>query len=279
MFRMAFGFICAVLVGVFTSVQAQEHTSVIDRVKDRGELVVGIRQDNPPHSFINEQGDWVGFDVDIANAVAEKLGVKMKRVPVDEITRITYLQNGKIDMAAASMSHTWKRDDAVDFSQTYFWSAQTFLVRKDGAKNLKDLVGKKVGMNRGSHSVGNWKKWLEKNGYEVNEEDIIEFGNKQIAMNAVLSGKIAGWAEDAEVLANYAKPNPELTVLSGEAIGMKQDGLGVIENDSKMRDAINHALQQIESSGEYLPIYNRWFGPDSDTPVPLDKRIEVWPGG
>ncbi|MDD1794228.1 transporter substrate-binding domain-containing protein [Enterovibrio makurazakiensis] len=279
MFRMALGFIFAVLIGAFTSAQAQENTSVIDRVKDRGELVVGIRQDNPPHSFINEQGDWVGFDVDIANAVAEKLGVKMKRVPVDEITRITYLQNGKIDMAAASMSHTWKRDDAVDFSQTYFWSAQTFLVRKDGAKNLKDLVGKKVGMNRGSHSIGNWKKWLEKNGYEVNEEDIIEFGNKQIAMNAVLSGKIAGWAEDAEVLANYAKPNPELIVLSGEAIGMKQDGLGVIENDSKMRDAINHALQQIESSGEYLPIYNRWFGPDSDTPVPLDNRIEVWPGG
>nr|WP_269808656.1 transporter substrate-binding domain-containing protein [Enterovibrio nigricans] len=170
-------------------------------------------------------------------------------------------------------------DDAVDFSQTYFWSAQTFLVRKDGAKSLDDLVGKKVGMNRGSHSIGNWKHWLEKNGHPVNEEDIIEFGSKHIAMNAVLSGKIDGWAEDAEVLASYAKPNPELTVLSGEAIGMKQDGLGVIENDSKMRDAINRALQEIESSGEYLTIYNRWFGPDSETPMPLENRIEVWPQG
>ncbi|WP_281543489.1 transporter substrate-binding domain-containing protein [Grimontia sp. SpTr1] len=279
MFRKLGLFICAWMTLVFSPAQADEKGSVINRVKERGELVVGIRQDNPPHSFINEAGDWVGFDVDIASAVADKLGVKMKRVPVDEITRITYLQNGKIDMAAASMSHTWKRDDAVDFSQTYFWSAQTFLVRKDGAKSLEDLVGKKVGMNRGSHSIGNWKHWLEKNGHPVNEEDIIEFGNKQIAMNAVLSGKIAGWAEDAEVLVSYAKPNPELTVLTGEAIGMKQDGLGVIENDSKMRDAVNRALQEIESSGEYLTIYNRWFGPDSETPMPLENRIEVWPQG
>ncbi|WP_394210352.1 transporter substrate-binding domain-containing protein [Enterovibrio calviensis] len=271
--------ICTLLTLVFTPVHAEETGSIIDKVKERGEVVVGIRQDNPPHSFINEKGDWVGFDVDIANAVADKLGVKMKRIPVDEITRITYLQNGKIDIAAASMSHTWKRDDAVDFSQTYFWSAQTFLVRTDGAKSLDDLVGKKVGMNRGSHSISNWKHWLEKNGHQVNEEDIIEFGNKQIAMNAVLAGKIDGWAEDAEVLVSYANPNPALTVLNGEAIGMKQDGLGVIQNDSKMRDAVNRALQEIESSGEYLTIYNRWFGPDSETPMPLENRIEVWPQG
>ena len=270
--------VVAALAAFPAAAQAQD-ASVIDRVKERGVLVAGIRQDNPPHSFIDEEGNWVGFDVDIANGIAEVLGVELERVPVDEITRITYLQNGTIDIAAASMSHTWKRDEQVDFSQTYFWSAQTFLVRKDGAQSLVDLVGQKVGMNRGSHSIGNWKHWLEQNGHPVNEDDIIEFGNKQIAMNAVLSGQIAGWAEDAEVLANYAKHNPDLTVLMGEAIGMKQDGIGVIANDSKMRDAINAALQELEKSGAYLEIYNRWFGPDSETPLPLTNRIEVWPGG
>lgn len=271
--------VAGVALATYAPAQAQEYDSVIDKVRDRGVLVAGIRQDNPPHSFIDEAGEWVGFDVDIATAVAKHLEVEIERVPVDEITRITYLQNGSIDIAAASMSHTWKRDEQVDFSQTYFWSAQTFLVRKDSVAELADLAGKKVGMNRGSHSVGNWKTWLASNDKPVVEDDIIEFGNKQVAMNAVLNGKIAGWAEDAEVLVSYAKANPELMVLTDESIGMKQDGLGVVENDSKMRDAVNWALQQIEVSGEYDVIYNRWFGPDSETPMPLINRIEVWPGG
>ncbi len=270
--------ISALLLSVAPAV-AEDQDSVIDKVRDRGTLVAGIRQDNPPHSFINDSGEWVGFDVDIAAGVAKHLGVELERVPVDEITRITYLQNGTIDIAAASMSHTWKRDEQVDFSQTYFWSAQTFLVRKDSIAELSDLAGKKVGMNRGSHSIGNWKEWLASNDKAVIDDDITEFGNKQVAMNAVLNGKIAGWAEDAEVLVSYARENPELIVLTNEAIGMKQDGLGIAQNDSRMRDAVNWALQQIEKSGEYDVIYNRWFGPDSDTPMPLVNRIEVWPNG
>jgi polar amino acid transport system substrate-binding protein len=68
-------------------------------------------------------------------------------------------------------------------------------------------------------------------------------------------------------------------VLPGEGIGVKLDGIGVKENDSKLRDEVNYALQRIEASGEYDRIYDRWFGPDSDTPVPREGRIEVWPNG
>jgi polar amino acid transport system substrate-binding protein len=68
-------------------------------------------------------------------------------------------------------------------------------------------------------------------------------------------------------------------VLSGEGIGAKQDGVGIRENDSKLRDEVNYALQRIEASGKYDEIYDRWFGPDSDTPVPREQNIEVWPNG
>src|SRR4051794_22230762 len=125
-------------------------TSVLDAVKTRGVLRAGIRTDFPPHSYYNANGNWVGFDVDIAAAVARQLGVKLQKVKVDELTRISYLKDGKIDLAAASMNHTIARENEVDFSETYFFSYQTFLVKEGGPmKSLHDLVGKTVGFSRG----------------------------------------------------------------------------------------------------------------------------------
>ena len=249
-----------------------------DQIMERGVIRAGVRFDNPPHSFIDEEGNWVGFDIDIAHAVAGELGLELELVRVDELTRISYLQEDNIDIAVASMSKTIRRDEEVDFSQTYFWSKQTFLVRDGEISSLDDLVGEKVGMDRGSSAIGNWRDWLTSNDYPA-EADIVEFGNKQAAAEAVRQGAIAGWAEDYEILASFAKNDPSLVVLGDESIGLKLDGIGVAENNSKLLDAVNQALQDIAASGEYDEIYNRWFGPDSDTPVPLQGSIEVWPDG
>lgn len=258
---------------------AYAQSSAINAIQKRGIIRAGIRFDNPPHSFIDAQGRWVGFDVDIAEALAKTLGVKLEKVKVDQLTRISYLKSAKIDIAVASMSHTRKRDQEIDFSQTYFWSEQTFLVKTGGIQILADLVGKPVGMDRGSHAVGNWRDWLSHHGHAFDPKLIVEFGDKQIAIQALQQGAIAGYAQDYEILSSFAKQNPSLTVLKSESIGQKQDGIGLRENDSKLRDAINFSIQSIEISGEYEHIYLRWFGPDSDAPVPLEHRIEVWPRG
>jgi polar amino acid transport system substrate-binding protein len=149
-------------------------------------------------------------------------------------------------------------------------------VRKGEIASLTDLVGKRVGMDRGSSAIGNWQAWLQRNEH-TGEPEIVEFTDKRAAAEAVRQGAIAGWAEDYEILASFAKQDPSLQVLDGEGIGVKLDGIGVVENDSKLRDAINIALQTIATSGEYDKIYDRWFGPNADTPVPQQQRIEVWP--
>jgi polar amino acid transport system substrate-binding protein len=270
--------LASVLLGGF-SAGAFAQKSVLDAVKERGVLRAGIRMDNPPHSFIASDGRWQGFDVEIAEAIAEDLGVKLEKIKVDELTRISFLQNGQIDIAAASISHTKKRDEQIDFSQTYFWSKQTFLVKKGEVKALADLVGKRVGVSRGSHAIGNWRDWLTRKGHRFDPALVVEFGNKQAGVEAVRQGAVAGYAEDFEVLASFAKNAPTLAVIEAEAIGMKQDGIGVRENDSKIRDAVNFALQRIAKSGKYERIYNTWFGPDTAAPVPESGEIEIWPDG
>jgi polar amino acid transport system substrate-binding protein len=204
--------------------------------------------------------------------------VKLEKVRVDELTRISYLQTGQIDIAVASLSHTRKRDAQIDFSQTYFWSKQTFIVKRGGINRLADLVGKRIGITRGSNAGDNWRDWLTLSGREFDPSMVLEFGNKRVGVEAVRQGAIAGYAEDYEILSYLAHDDHSLAVFD-EAIGLKQDGIGVRQNDSKMRDAINFALQDIARSGEYGRIYDRWFGPKSDTPVPPAGEIEVWPNG
>lgn len=259
--------------------RSADPTSTIAAVQERGLLRAGIRTDNPPHSYIDEDsGQWVGFDVDVAEALARELGVDLEKVKVDELTRISFLQSGRIDLAVASMSHTIEREKEIDFSQTYFCSKQTFLVKK-GTDSLSDLYGQPVAASRGSSSIGNWEHYLAAHGQSPEAAQIREFSNKDAAAQAVSQGAVAGWAEDYEVLARYAANDPTLTVLGDQGIGVKLDGIGVKSNDSATRDEVNFALQRIFASGEYHRIYDRWFGPDSQTPVPFDCGLEVWPNG
>ncbi|UCC53421.1 MAG: transporter substrate-binding domain-containing protein, partial [Anaerolineaceae bacterium] len=124
--------------------------SVYEQVMNDGIVRIGVRNDNPPMSFIDESGDWVGFDVELAEALAKQMGLEADLVVVDGTTRISFLQGGEVDMSVASMNHTRERDDAIDFSITYFWDNQSFLIRKDSYDSIDELIGKKVAANAGS---------------------------------------------------------------------------------------------------------------------------------
>jgi len=245
----------------------------------RGVLRVGVRPDDPPHSFLNSQGHFAGFDVDIATAIAKDWGVKLQLVTVNELTRISYLQNGRIDLAVTSISTTVKRAKEVDFSETYFFSDQTILVRKGAYQHLSDLVGKTIAADQGSNAGTSWQAWLGAHGH-AGDGHVEYFASKQASLEAVKTGAAAGYAEDYELLAAFAHNDPGLAIINDPGgIGLKLDGAAMHKNDSLLVLNVNLALQHIASSGEYDVIYNRWFGPQSATPIPLMGHIEVWPNG
>ena len=248
--------------------------STLDRVRAAGVVRVGIRFDNPPLSFIDAEGNWVGFDVDLANELVDRLGLEIEQVKVDETTRISFLQEGKIDMAVASMNHTRSRDDAVDFSVTYFWDSQTFLVRKGEFSRLEEMFGRKVAMNAGSSAIPAWKKWVAERGGP--EPEIVEFTDKVAAVQALRDGAVDGYAEDGITLAALAAGDDSLVLLP-EGFNPVQFGIGLPENDSEWRDQINYTLQDIWKDGTYHTIYERWLGPEADVQLPLGGEMEIWP--
>jgi polar amino acid transport system substrate-binding protein len=268
-------FLLVVISLLPASCQSIPVVSTLDRVTEAGSVRIGVRNDNPPLSFIDGSGTWVGFDVDLAQALAGKLGVNPELVVVDGTTRISYLQDGRVDMSIASMNHTRRRDDAIDFSITYFWDRQSFLVRKGTYSTLEELFGKTVAANAGSSAIDSWRKYSAAAG--APEPVIVEFGDKLSAMQALRDGAIEGYTEDNITLLSLAAGDQGLELLSG-GHNLVQFGIGVPVNDSRWRDAVNYALQDVWADGTYLAIYNKWFdGPDAPVRLPLSGQIEIWP--
>ena len=235
----------------------------------------GIRNDFPPISYIDSEGSWIGFDVDLAREIADRLGVALEMVAVDETTRITFLQTGRIDMAVAGMNHTRSRDDAIDFTQSYFWGSQTFLVRSGEFESLEDIFDVTVAMNKGSSAIEGWTNWAKSNGGTPG--NIVEFDDKQEALLALRAGAVDGYGEDDVPLLALAAGESDLVLIPG-GFNPVRYGIGVRENDSDWRDALNLILQDMFTDGTFEAIYNSWLGPESETPLPLgDNQPEVWP--
>ncbi len=269
--------IVLLMTGLFLSACQGGETAVstYDQVIENGAVRIGARNDNPPMSFLDDSGDWVGFDIDLANAVAAKLGVEPELIVVDGTTRISFLQSGEVDMSVASMNHTRDRDDAVDFSITYFWDNQSFLIRKGTYSSIDELMGQTVAANAGSSAIPSWQAYSAAMGGPA--PDIVEFDDKLAAMQALRDGAVEGYTEDNITMLSLAAGDPNLELLPG-GHNPVQFGIGLPNNDSLWRDQVNYALQELWKDGTYQEIYDRWFvGPDRILDLPLGGQMEVWP--
>jgi len=249
-------------------------SSTLDAVSESGTVRVGVRNDNPPMSFVDESGVWVGFDLDLSAALADELGLELELVAVDGTTRISFLQEGQVDMSVASMNHTLSRDEAIDFSITYFWDNQSFLVRTGTYASIDELLDQTVAANAGSSVIDSWNSYVAARGGAAPE--IVEFDEKLAAMQALRDGAVEGYSEDNITLLALAAGDPALTLLPG-GHNPVQFGVGVAENDSDWRDEVNFALQELWRDGTFQTIYERWFvGPDRIIDLPLGGEIELW---
>ncbi|MFO7595783.1 MAG: ABC transporter substrate-binding protein [Desulfocurvibacter africanus] len=271
----AFLVVAAVALCCASSVFAE---STYDKVMNAKVLRAGIMTDSIPGAFYNDKQEWVGFDVDIAEEIAKRLGVKLERVQVNNKTRIAFVQQGRIDMSVANMTHKRERDKSIDFSITYFFDGQKLLVKKDGGINSwKDVVGKKIASMQGTTSEINARNMLKELGDKNADKNVISFQKESECFQALQMGRVAGWTTDSTILLGYAAQAPGQFVLVGDFISDEPYGIGLPENDSKWRDTINFTLQDIWADGTYKKIYDKWYGPNTPYYFPLTAKIEMWP--
>ncbi len=248
-----------------------------DKVMKEKVVRAGIMTDSIPGAFYNDKKEWVGFDVDISEEIARRLGVKLERVPVTNKTRIAFVQQGRIDMSVANMTHKRERDKSIDFSITYFFDGQKILAKKGQFKDLKEFVGKKVATMQGTTSEINVKNLLKELGDPDYEKNVISFQKESECFQALRMGRVAGWSTDSTILLGYAAQVPGEFELVGDFFSDEPYGIGLPENDSAWRDAVNFALQDIWLDGTYRKIYDKWYGPSTPYYFPLTRKIEIWP--
>ncbi len=274
--KLTLTFLSLVLLLLAACGPATEGTvSTLNSVTDAGKIRIGVRNDNPPMSFIDDSGDWVGFDVEFANALANELGLEAELVAVDGTTRISFLEEGRVDMSVASMNHTRSRDNAIDFSITYFWDNQSFLTQAGKYTQIEDLFGKTVAASAGSSTIDSWTAYAAAAGAPA--PVFVEFDDKQAAVQAVRDGAVEGYTEDNITMLTLAAGDDSLELLPG-GHNPVQFGVGLPNNDSEWRDAVNYAMQELWKDGIHKQMYDRWFvGPDKIIDLPLGGAMEIWP--
>jgi len=266
-----------VFAAVSSAAVAQEK-SMIDEVKERGVLRAGVKNDAPHLGVIDDKGQYAGFEIDLLNDLARRLGVKVEYTPVKASNRVQLLQQKRIDIIFATVSHYRSRDKVVDFSVSYLYTPQTLLVRKDsGIKSVADLAGKRVGADAGAGSV-------KKIPLVQPKATIQTFQGWPEAFFALERGTVDAVATDNIILAGLraGSPDPGKYVLVGPD-GIYSGGYYAIalrENDSKSRDALNFMLQDQWVDGTWQKAFDKWLGKDSKLKMTLEDfdnfKIQVW---
>ena len=238
-------------------------------VKQKGVLVVGVKDSLPPFGYVDAQTrELVGYDVDVARALAAKLGVKLELKAVTSTTRMPQLTEGHIDLIAATMTKTPERAKQIAFSHTYFLTGQMFLVRQGTVKALADLDGKKIGTAKGSTSEQNAAKALPK-------ATILSFDDYPQAFLALQQGKVAAVTTDEAILAGMLAKAPNRAQFEIPPIRISDEpyGLGLRRDDPAFLAFVNETLLALEQSGEAQKLFDKWFG--ATTELKLTRKFRI----
>ena len=225
-----------------------------------GKLTVCTHLAYKPFQYKDDSNKIVGFDVDIIDVVAKKLGVTQDIVDIEfgQITSGAVFAAKKCDLGAAAITITDERKKATNFSDPYFAATQALLVKTDSSvKDLSGLKGKVLAVQ--TDTTG--QKYAEDNksqyGYTVKVFDDMTSG-----ANAVLAGTVDAAINDNGVVYDYAKDNPKTTVVK-EFNTNENYGFNMALDNTALLAVVNDTLKSAKADGTYNTIYKKWFGVDA----------------
>ncbi len=250
------------LIGA-TLVAATAHAAdILDAAKQRGTLRIGLEGTFPPFDSKAPSGELVGYDVDIAKAVAAKLGLKPEFVTTEWSGIIAGLQAGKFDVIVNQVGITDKRKEVLDFSPAYTYSAAQLIQRKDDTrefKSLDDLKGKKLGVGLGTNYMDMAKS--------VPGIDVKTYPGAPEYLRDLAAGRLDAALNDRLMLA-YLLKNSQLPLRTGATVGSADpSGIPFKKGNPKFAKAIADAMTQLEADGTFTKISDKWFGIDVSKPI------------
>lgn len=249
-------------LAVFLSACGQKDKATPNEGKQAGKtLRVVTSADYAPFEY-QETGEIVGFDVDLANAVADEAGYKINFEHVGFDPLFVEIDSKRADLAVSALSMNKEREQSYDFSYPYFLSTNKILVSKDSnIQAPKDLKGKVVGVQTGTTGQAAAEKIMGKNNTNLKK-----FENNTLAIQELLQGGADAVVADNAVVEQYVKNNPDQKVKIVENGGQfDQEFYGMMfPKGSDLKGKFDKALNTVFENGKYAEIYKKWFGVEPD---------------
>lgn len=223
-----------------------------------GKLTVCTHLPYAPFQYPDDSGKVVGFDVDMMDLVAKKLGVTQAIVdtPFEGIKSGEVTKTGKCDISAAAMSITDERKKAILFSDPYYSAQQGLLLPPDSSvASLADLKGKKLGAQSATTGLDYANANKAANGYEV-----VEYQDLASQSAALIQGDIQAAINDTPVWTDEVKKNPGKAKVGPQFDTGDNYGFGMKLENTALKTVVDGVLKDAKSDGDYAAIYKKWIG-------------------
>lgn len=235
----------------------EENLSTLEGIKKAGVIKFGTDDSFPPMEYRDENNNLVGFDVDLADAIAGKLGVKAEFTTTDFSGIIEALKAGKFDAILATLSITDERKEKILFSEPYIMEGQIVAVKagNNTITKVADLTGKTVAAQLGSTSEQSAKKLNGLKEYKAYDKVTEAFHDLEI-------GRIDAVVVDELVGRYYISKSPENYNVLEEKLSDEPVGIGFRKEDTELKDAVQKAFDELKADGTLSKISMKWFGTD-----------------
>lgn len=227
------------------------------KLVEDGKLIMSTNAQFPPYEMVAGDGSFEGIDVEVAQAIADKLGLELVIDDMDFDSALLAVQNGKSDMVMAGVTVNEERQAVMDFSTSYANGVQVVIVPEGSdITSVDDLEGKQIGCQRGTTGYIYCSDTPENGGY--GEDHVTAYDDGATAVQALLNGQVDAVVIDNAPAQEYVKANPGLTILDSE-FANEDYAIGVGKGNTALLDAINGALEELIADGTVQSIIDKYI--------------------
>lgn len=262
-----------VLIGtglIASAAQAQE-TGTLKKIKDSGQITLGVRDSSIPFSYLDDKQSYQGYSIDICmkivTSIQKELGMtslNVKLNPVTSATRIPLMANGTVDLVCGSATNNIERQKQVSFAPTTFVTANRLLAKKSSnIKTLDDMKGKSLVSTSGT---SNLKQLVQLNGDRNLGMNVMTAKDHAEAFLMVETGRAVAFGMDDILLASLAasSKSPADYSITTEALSTEPYGIMLRREDPAFKKSVDTAVINLFKSGDINRIYAKWF----QSPIP-----------
>ena len=260
--------------GASADVEQFPADTTMGRIQEAGSIKVGVKYDVPPFGFQNPQTDEIeGFDVDLARAVADALGVELDPIEAISDNRIPFLMDGTADLILSTMTINTERDAEIDFSDPYFVARGRILVPGDSdIQGIDDLGGQKVCTAVGS----TYEETLKEQAPDAELVLIDEYSG---CLTRLQEGSVDAISTDDVILTGMIIQDDTLELV-GDELTTEPYGAGIKDGDKEFQEFVNGVFEEYKSDPRWAESYEKWVGQytgqeQEPTDLSLQEALEI----